>query len=122
MTGKQRAALRARANSEDALFQIGKGGLSDALIRQTDDALTARELIKLRVLLESTPISVRDAADTLAAALGAEVVQVIGGVIVLYRLNPELHRDEKKKPSAKRAVKSAPRQRDERAARRRAKR
>ena len=55
MTGKERAALRAQANGLDPLFQVGKGGVSDALIKQTDDALTARELIKLKVLLETAP-------------------------------------------------------------------
>ncbi len=56
MTGKERAAWRAKANSLEPLFQIGKGGISDALIKQTDDALRARELIKLKVLLESSPV------------------------------------------------------------------
>lgn len=51
MTGKERAALRAQANGLVPLFQVGKGGISDALIKQTDDALEARELIKLKVLL-----------------------------------------------------------------------
>ena len=90
MTGKERAAFRAAANHLEPLFQIGKGGLSDALIKQTDDALRARELIKLKVLLESSPITTREAADEIAAAVGAEVIQVIGGVIVLYRESPEL--------------------------------
>ena len=70
MTGKERAAWRAKANSLEPLFQIGKGGISDALIKQTDDALRARELIKLKVLLESSPVSVRDAANELAEKLG----------------------------------------------------
>ena len=50
MTGKERAAWRAKANSLEPLFQVGKGGISDALIKQTDDALRTRELIKLKVL------------------------------------------------------------------------
>ncbi|MBQ7638891.1 MAG: ribosome assembly RNA-binding protein YhbY [Clostridia bacterium] len=99
MTSKERAALRAQANSLEPLFQVGKGGINDALIAQTDDALRARELIKLKVLTETSPVSVREAAEELAAAANAEVVQVIGGVMVLYRYNKELH-TEKKKPSA----------------------
>ncbi len=90
MTGKQRAQFRAQANHLEPLFQVGKGGMSDALIKQTDDALRARELIKVKVLLESSPITPRQTADELAAATGAEVIQVIGGVIVLYRESPEL--------------------------------
>lgn len=90
MTGKQRAQFRAQANHLEPLFQVGKGGMSDALIKQTDDALRARELIKVKVLLESSPITPRETADELAKATGAEVIQVIGGVIVLYRESQEL--------------------------------
>lgn len=109
MTSKERAALRAQANTLEPLFQLGKGGMSDALIKQTDDALRARELIKLKVLLESTPITPRQAAEELAAATGADVVQVIGGVIVLYRYSPELHGEkkpeQKKRPATKKEAK-----------------
>lgn len=91
MTSKERAALRAQANSLDVLFQVGKGGISDTLIEQTNDALKARELIKLKVLTETSPVSTREAADEIAQKTGSDVVQVIGGVIVLYKENPELH-------------------------------
>ncbi|MBQ8026794.1 MAG: YhbY family RNA-binding protein [Clostridia bacterium] len=101
MTGKERAAFRSQANTLEPLFQIGKGGMSDAIIKQTDDALRARELIKVKVLLESTPITPRQAADELAAATGAEVIQVIGGVIVLWRYSPELHGEKKKSAEPK---------------------
>lgn len=110
MTGKERAAFRAQANSLEPLFQLGKGGMSDAVIKQTDDALRARELIKVKVLLESSPITPRRAADELAAATGADVIQVIGGVIVLYRYSPELHGEkkpgeQKKRPATKKEAK-----------------
>lgn len=102
MTGKERASFRAKANSLEPLFQLGKGGMSDAIIAQVDDALRARELIKVKVLLESTPITPREAADQLAEATNAHVIQVIGGVIVLYRESPELRELEaKKKKDAK---------------------
>ena len=108
MTGKERAAFRAQANHLEPLFQVGKGGMSDALIKQTDDALRARELIKVKVLLESSPITPRETADELATATGAEVIQVIGGVIVLYRESPELkektlQKEKNKKMAAKKA-------------------
>jgi RNA-binding protein len=108
MTGKERAAFRAQANHLEPLFQVGKGGMSDALIKQTDDALRARELIKVKVLLESSPITPRETADELAKATGAEVIQVIGGVIVLYRESPELkekalQKEKNKKMAAKKA-------------------
>ena len=82
MTSKERAALRGQANGLDALFQVGKGGVTEAVIAQTDDALRAKELIKIKVLTETCPDTTREAADKLAAATGADVVQVIGGVMV----------------------------------------
>ncbi len=108
MTGKERAAFRAQANHLEPLFQVGKGGMSEALIKQTDDALRARELIKVKVLLESSPITPRETADELAKATGAEVIQVIGGVIGLYRESPELkekalQKEKNKKMAAKKA-------------------
>lgn len=101
MTSKERAALRAQANSLEPLFQIGKGGMSDALIEQTADALRKRELIKLKVLLESAPESPREFADKLAEATGSDVVQVVGGSIVLYKENPDKDNETKKKKPAK---------------------
>ena len=95
MTSKERAALRGQANSLDVLFQVGKGGISDTLIEQTGGALRTRELIKLRVLTETSPLTPREAAEVIAAT-GSEVVQVIGGVIVLYRYSKELHEDKAK--------------------------
>ncbi len=101
MTSKERAALRAQANTLEPLFQIGKGGMSDALIEQTADALRKRELIKLKVLLESAPETPREFADKLAEATSSDVVQVVGGSIVLYKENPDKDKDEKKKKPVK---------------------
>lgn len=97
MTSKERAAFRAQANTLKPLFQAGKGGISDALVRQTDEALTAHELIKIRVLLETTPQPPREIAEQLAAQTGAQVIQVLGGVITLYRYSEELHNKERQK-------------------------
>lgn len=88
MTSKQRAYLRGLANDYEPIVHIGKGGISDALIKQADDALEARELIKGRVL-ETAPQTAREAADTIAAAVNAETVQVIGRTFVLYRRRAE---------------------------------
>ena len=78
MTGKERAQFRAQANQLEPLFQIGKGGMSEALIKQTDDALRARELIKVKVLLESSPITPRETADELARlALAVEIPDMV---------------------------------------------
>ena len=84
MTSKQRAYLRGLASREDTIMQIGKGGISEALISTVSDALEARELIKVQVL-ENSDESPRSAAEALAAATGAEVVTVIGTKFVLYR-------------------------------------
>lgn len=84
LTSKQRAYLRGLASNEDTIMQIGKGGISDNLIKTVSDALEARELIKLKVL-ENSEESPRSAAEALAEATGAEVVTVIGTKLVLYR-------------------------------------
>ena len=85
MTSKERASWRAKANSLEAIIQIGKEGITDNLITQIDDTLDVRELIKIRVHLETAPQTPKELAPQLAEKLDAEVIQVIGGIIVLYR-------------------------------------
>lgn len=84
LNSRQRAQLRGMANSYETILQIGKGGISPELEKQVDDALEARELIKLRTL-ETAPLTSREAADQIAEAVGADVVQVIGSRFILYR-------------------------------------
>ena len=91
LTSKQRAYLRSIASNEDTILMLGKGGMSDDIIKQADDALTARELIKGKAL-ETSPLSAREAAEEIAAATNSEVVQVVGRKFVLYREN----KDDKK--------------------------
>jgi putative RNA-binding protein, YhbY family len=86
ITTKQRATLRGMANQMEAILQVGKEGIGANTIKQVDDALTARELIKLRVL-ETAPVTAREAAQKLAEELQADIVQVIGYRFVLYRKN-----------------------------------
>ena len=88
MTGKQRAYLRGLANGLETIIHIGKGGITEAVVKQTEEALAARELIKGRVL-EASLLTAREACDQLAEAVGAEGVQVIGSRFVLFRQNPE---------------------------------
>jgi len=88
ITTKQRAFLRGLANPIETILQIGKDGIGPALTKQVDDALTARELIKLRVL-PACELTAREAAQELAQSLGADIVQVIGTRLVLYRNNPK---------------------------------
>lgn len=86
MTSKQRAYLRGLANSLEPIVHVGKGGMAPTIEKQADDALTARELIKGRVL-ETAPLTAKDAAAALAEATNAAVVHVIGRTFVLYRRN-----------------------------------
>ena len=84
LTSKHRAQLRAMANSLDPIVIIGKDGIGENLIKQANDALEARELIKGKVL-ENSLMSAREAAEELAPVTRSEVVQVIGTKFVLYR-------------------------------------
>ena len=86
INSKQRAYLRGLANTIDTIVMVGKGGMNGQIIKQADDALTARELIKGKVL-ESAGQTPRDAAQEIAQAVNADVVQVIGSKFVLYRKN-----------------------------------
>ena len=92
LTSKQRAQLRGLANSIDTILIVGKDGIGDNLVKQANDALEARELIKGRVL-ENSMLSPREAAEQLAPLTRSEVVQVIGTKFVLYRPS---HNKEKK--------------------------
>ncbi len=89
LSGKQRATLRAAAHSADTVLMVGKEGVTEALVKAAGEVITARELIKGRVL-ETSPQPVKEIAETLAEALYGDVVQVIGNRFVLYRRNPEL--------------------------------
>jgi len=84
ITTKQRAYLRSLANKIDSIFQIGKGGIEAPFIKQIEDALEKRELVKITVL-DNSGIDPRDAHDQLIGAIGCEGVQVIGSKIVLYK-------------------------------------
>ncbi len=86
LTSKQRAYLRGLANSMETILMVGKGGVSPDLLKQAEDALTARELIKCKVL-ETAPHSPRDTSTEVAQGVNAEVVQVIGTKFILYRRN-----------------------------------
>lgn len=87
LTSKQRAYLRSLAVSLDTILMIGKSGMSDEIIKQADDALTKREIIKGKVLVETSPLSTREAAEQIAEKTKSEVVQVIGSKFTLYRRN-----------------------------------
>ncbi len=83
-TSKQRSKARSIAQTIQPVTQIGKGGISDNLIASLSDALEARELIKISVL-NNIDEDAKALAVSLAEQLNAEVVEVIGKKIVLYR-------------------------------------
>ena len=84
ITSKQRAYLRKLANPLDAVYQIGKDGLTENVVKQISDALEARELIKITVQ-EYAPLTPKEAMGELTDRLGCEPVQVIGRRLVVYR-------------------------------------
>ena len=87
MTGVQTCALpilRGLANNLDAIFQVGKGGVSDVLLEQLNNAIEARELIKITVL-ETAPASAKELAEEIANGTNSVVVQTVGNKITLFR-------------------------------------
>ena len=116
MTSKERAKLRAEANGLDPIFQIGKEGVTDAVIAQIEDTFNTRELFKIKVHLETAPETPKDIAQKLAEATGCDVIQVIGGTIVVFRINLILRQKEaeKKKRLKEKARKEALERRTER--------
>lgn len=84
MTSKERAYLRGLANTIDAIFQVGKGGISDVLLEQLNNAIEARELIKISVL-ETAPGSAKELAEEIAQGTNSVVVQTVGNKITLFR-------------------------------------
>jgi RNA-binding protein len=99
MTGKERAALRSECNRLKPTVHVGNEGITTALAAALDEALEARELVKVQ-LLKTADVSARDAAQTLAGRVRAEVIQTIGRTATLYRKNPRLKRKEGAKPWA----------------------
>lgn len=88
LTGKQRAQLRAMANSLEPVVHIGKDGIGDNLVKQANDALEARELIK-GCVQQGAPIGAREALTELCEKTGAEPIQQIGRRFVMYRPSRE---------------------------------
>jgi len=106
MTSKERAGLRARANTLQAVFQVGKEGVTPAVAAQMLEAFNTRELLKGKVLLESCPQTPREAAEALAAETRSEVVQVVGGSMVFFKVNPELRKKLAEKAANSRKAKN----------------
>ncbi|ADC50699.1 hypothetical protein BpOF4_13240 [Alkalihalophilus pseudofirmus OF4] len=88
LTGKQKRFLRSKAHHLTPIFQVGKGGVNENMIEQIDDVLEARELIKVSVL-QNCEFDKDEVAKELSEGAKAELVQVIGSTIVLYKESKE---------------------------------
>ena len=96
ITSKQRAQLRGMAAALNTELQIGKSGITENVVRQAEEALAARELIKGRVL-DNSLLSAREACDALCEATGADGIQVVGSKFVLYRKSAKLEQERQAK-------------------------
>lgn len=94
MTSKERAKLRSIASTMETILQIGKNPISPEMLKQIDDALTAREMIKIKTL-ETSELSPAECAEKISGEVECEIVQVIGSKIVLFRRRKK----NSKKPS-----------------------
>lgn len=88
LTANKKRQLKAIASTLDTKYQVGKNEISDNLVAMLDKALTARELIKIDVM-KSVEVPIMELALDLSSRLNAEIVQVVGRVIVLYRINKQ---------------------------------
>lgn len=105
LTSKQRSELRAQSNGLDTTLIIGKDGVTENTIAEADRQLTARELIKCRVL-ENAMLSPREASDAICEATGAEGIAVVGSKFVLYRFSEKKQAERNKVGRAKLAPKA----------------
>lgn len=101
LTSKERAELRAQANALDTTLMVGKGGITDAVIAEAENQLTARELVKGKVL-EGALLSPREVSDAICEATGADGVSVIGTKFVIYRFSEKCQQERNQTGRAKR--------------------
>ena len=101
LTSKERAELRSQANGIETTLMVGKSGITDAVIAEAENLLTARELIKGKVL-EGAFLSPREASDAICEATGAEGVAVIGTKFVIYRFSEKCQQERNRIGRAKR--------------------
>lgn len=88
LTGKQRAFLKSMANTIDPIFQLGKNGVTESFVKQVENALEAREILKIKVLNNSL-LDPTEVANQIAEKIDAEFVQSIGSKFVLYKESKE---------------------------------
>lgn len=101
LTSKERAQLRAQANTLETTLMVGKDGVTDAVIAEADNQLNARELVKGKVL-ENAMLSPREVSDAICEAIGADGVACIGTKFVIYRFSEKLQQERNETGRAKR--------------------
>ena len=101
LTSKERAELRSQANGIETTLMVGKSGVTDAVIAEAENLLTARELVKGKVL-EGAFMTPREVCDALCEATGAEGVAVIGTKFVIYRFSEKCQEERNQTGRAKR--------------------
>ena len=101
LTSKERAELRASANTLETTVIVGKGGVTESLIAEIENQLEARELVKGKVL-EGAMMSAREVCDEVCQATGADGVAVIGTKFVIYRFSEKLQAQRNQTGRAKR--------------------
>ena len=100
MTSKERAELRGQANGIDTTLIVGKGGVTEAVIAEAETQLTARELVKGKVL-EGAMMTPREVCDIICEETGAEGISVIGTKFVIYRFSEKLQQERNRTGRAK---------------------
>ena len=106
LTSKQRADFRAQANSIDTTLMVGKDGVTENVVAEADRLLTARELVKGKVL-ESALMSAREVSDAICEATGAEGISCVGSKFVIYRFSEKCQEERNQTGRAKRKAVSA---------------
>lgn len=106
MTSKERAALRAQANTIETTLIVGKGGVSEQVLLEASNLLDAHELIKGKVL-ETAMLTAREASDAVCEALGAEGIGCVGTKFIVWRKSEKLEQEKKTaaKPAAAKPAK-----------------
>lgn len=101
LTSKERAELRAQANGLDTTLMVGKSGVTEAVVAEAENLLTARELVKGKVL-EGALMSPREVSDVICEATGAEGVAVVGTKFVIYRFSEKCQEERNQSGRARR--------------------
>ena len=101
LNSKQRAELRAQSNDLDTTLMVGKGGVTETVVAEADNQLTARELVKGKVL-EGALMTPREVSDAICEATGAEGIACVGSKFVIYRFSEKRQEERNQTGRAKR--------------------